>query len=92
MSIKFNWNASIAVAVLSIASVVGCVADRPARNGVFNENQYLRKDFLIAPGDGPSPDTGLVLQVHDRRGLHAQRARQRRRLRPLRPAPRAAAT
>ena len=30
----------------------GCVADRPSRNGVFNENQYLRKDFLIQ-GDRP---------------------------------------
>jgi hypothetical protein len=28
----------------------GCVADRPARNGVFNENQYIRKDFLIRSG------------------------------------------
>ena len=30
----------------------GCVADRPSRNGVFNENQYVRKDFLDRPGDG----------------------------------------
>jgi hypothetical protein len=30
----------------------GCVADRPSRNGVFNENQYIRKDFLIRPGTG----------------------------------------
>jgi len=28
-------------------SSTACVADRPSRNGVFNENQYLRKDFLI---------------------------------------------
>ena len=35
-----------ALLVLGVTSA-GCVADRPARNGVFNENQYVRKDFLI---------------------------------------------
>ncbi len=30
----------------------GCVADRPSRNGVFDENQYIRKDFLVQPGAG----------------------------------------
>jgi hypothetical protein len=30
----------------------GCVADRPSRNGVFNENQYIRKDFLIRSASG----------------------------------------
>jgi hypothetical protein len=30
----------------------GCVADRPSRNGVFNENQYVRKDFLVRSGAG----------------------------------------
>jgi hypothetical protein len=41
----------------------GCVADRPSRNGVFNENQYLRKDFLIAPGDGSVPDEGWFVKT-----------------------------
>ncbi len=40
----------------------GCVEDRPTRNGVFNENQYLRKDFLVAPGDGSAPDTGWFVK------------------------------
>src|ERR1700722_6762191 len=41
--------AAIAAAVLGAQ---GCVADRPSRNGVFNENQYIRKDFLIQNGNG----------------------------------------
>src|SRR3984957_21135482 len=41
----------------------GCVADRPARNGVFNENQYLQKSFIIRPGDGSTPDTGWMLKA-----------------------------
>jgi hypothetical protein len=39
-------------ALASLCAANGCVADRPTRNGVFNENQYLRKDFLIRPGSG----------------------------------------
>src|ERR1700722_6396817 len=36
----------------TLGAVQGCVADRPSRNGVFNENQYIRKDFLVQPGTG----------------------------------------
>jgi hypothetical protein len=42
-----------ALAALALAS--GCVADRPSRNGVFNENQYLRKAFLTTDGTHPDP-------------------------------------
>jgi hypothetical protein len=35
-----------------LGAAQGCVADRPSRNGVFNENQYIRKDFLVQPGTG----------------------------------------
>jgi hypothetical protein len=63
MSIKFKCTASIALTALSFASVVGCVADRPARNGVYNENQYIRKDFLIRSGDSTSPDSGWLLKA-----------------------------
>ena len=41
----------------------GCVQDRPARNGVFNENQYLRKSFLIRPGVGGKADSGWMLKA-----------------------------
>ena len=44
------------------ASATGCVADRPSRNGVFNENQYVRKDFLIRNADGKS-DPGWMLKA-----------------------------
>jgi len=40
----------------------GCVADRPARNGVYNENQYIRKDFLVRPGTTPSTDPGWIFR------------------------------
>ncbi len=40
----------------------GCVADRPSRNGVYNENQYIRKDFLIRSGNGGS-DPGWFMKT-----------------------------
>jgi hypothetical protein len=42
----------IAAVAAVVATGQGCVADRPSRNGVFNENQYIRKDFLVQPGSG----------------------------------------
>ena len=55
-------------ATLGLAFSQGCVSDRPARNGVFNENQYLRKSFLIRPptmgADGqPMQDPGWMLKA-----------------------------
>src|ERR1700687_3156691 len=40
----------IAAVAAVVAGAQGCVADRPSRNGVFDENQYIRKDFLVQPG------------------------------------------
>ncbi|HEY2902049.1 MAG TPA: zinc-dependent metalloprotease [Polyangia bacterium] len=40
-------------ALLIATLALGCAQDRPARNGVFNENQYARKDFLLG---GVNPD------------------------------------
>ncbi len=40
----------------------GCVADRPARNGVFNENQYVRKDFLVRPASSGAVDPGWIFR------------------------------
>jgi hypothetical protein len=50
-------------ALATVAAAFGCVADRPSRNGVFNENQYLKKSFMIAPGDGNSVDQGWFLKA-----------------------------
>jgi hypothetical protein len=52
--------------VASAAS--GCAAERPSRNGVFNENIYLRKAFLIRPGEvddkgAPKEDPGWVMKA-----------------------------
>src|SRR5579883_2267034 len=54
--------ANIGLAGLAVASALAtaCVADRPSRNGVFDENQYLRKDFLIAPGTGGTDEGWFV--------------------------------
>ena len=41
----------------------GCVADRPSRNGVFNENQYIRKDFLIRGGVAGTTDPGWFMKT-----------------------------
>ena len=50
-------------ALATACATWGCVADRPARNGVFNENQYLRKAFIIQPGDGTGTDPGWMLNA-----------------------------
>lgn len=42
--------------VLAASTATGCAADRPARTGVFNENVYLKKAFLIRPGEAGTPD------------------------------------
>ena len=48
-----------ALAVLVVGS--GCVGSRPSRNGVFDENQYIRKAFLTT--DGTHPDPGWFLKA-----------------------------
>ncbi len=53
----------LAVASLAVASACwGCVATRPARNGVFNENQDLRKDFLVRPAAPGAVDPGWIFR------------------------------
>ena len=46
----------LAAGVASVSTA--CVADRPSRNGVFNENQYVRKDFLIEGTDANGANAG----------------------------------
>ena len=53
----------IAAVAGMIAGAQGCVADRPSRNGVFDENQYIRKDFLIQPGSGGQGDPGWFMKA-----------------------------
>jgi hypothetical protein len=55
--------AFLAVGALAIGCASSaCVADRPSRNGVFNENQYIRKDFLIRSGTGGT-DPGWFMKT-----------------------------
>lgn len=42
---------------------VGCVQSRPSRNGVPNDNQYVRKDFLVRPADGDAADPGWLMKA-----------------------------
>ncbi len=44
-------------------ATMGCVADRPSRNAVFDENQYIRKDWLVRDGDSTKPDNGWMLKA-----------------------------
>src|SRR5579871_2770753 len=57
----------LGVLVLGGMAGSGCVADRPSRNGVFNENQYVRKDFLIqgtdANGQAAGQDPGWLMRA-----------------------------
>ena len=56
--------AFFATSLLAVASSSwGCVADRPSRNGVFNENQYVRKSFLVREADGSTEDGGWLLKT-----------------------------
>src|SRR5262249_40110148 len=53
---------------LAVGGAMGCARDRPARNGVFNENHYLRKSFIVRPGEAgadgkPQEDSGWVLKA-----------------------------
>ncbi len=60
---KRTLRAFFAMSALAAASASwGCVADRPSRNGVFNENQYVRKDFLVRPGSG-GEDPGWFMKA-----------------------------
>ncbi len=63
----FKIGTALAGAILVFGAATGCVADRPSRNGVFNENQYLRKDFLIqstdANGSGAGQDSGWLMRT-----------------------------
>src|SRR5262245_50666122 len=64
MFTKVQARTTLALFALSFACAgsAGCVADRASRNGVFNENQYVRKDFLIRPGDSDKPDRGWIMK------------------------------
>jgi hypothetical protein len=46
-----------------VAGAQGCVADRPSRNAVFDENQYIRKDFLIQNLPNGAPDPGWFMKA-----------------------------
>jgi hypothetical protein len=53
---------------LAVSAVTGCAADRPLRNGVPNEELFLRKAFIIRPGvdstpDKPAEDDGWMLKA-----------------------------
>src|SRR5437764_1473854 len=56
MTIKF-------LALGALGLTLGCVQTRPSRNGVFNENQYVRKSFLVRPGDKDAPDNGWFMKA-----------------------------
>ena len=53
--------------LVAAVAAQGCATDRPSRNGVFNENQYVRKDFLIGPiddaGNPIGTDSGWLMRA-----------------------------
>ena len=69
MKTKNQLKAFLGLGALSLltatlgGATIGCVADRPSRNAVFDENQYIRKDFLVRAGDATSPDYGWLLKA-----------------------------
>jgi hypothetical protein len=70
MKTKNQQNAFLGFGALTLLTATlgglsgGCVADRPSRNSVYDENQYIRKDFLIRPGDATNAqDPGWLLKA-----------------------------
>ncbi|MBI5536227.1 MAG: hypothetical protein HY898_26125 [Deltaproteobacteria bacterium] len=61
---KKHTLAFLLVGTLATVAAVGpaCVSQRPSRNGVFNENQYIRKDFLVR-ADETNDDTGWFMKA-----------------------------
>src|SRR6185369_6758376 len=64
---KFALGCVTALALV-VSSVTGCAGDRPLRNGVPNEQLFLRKSFIIQPGEGgtpekPAEDDGWMLKA-----------------------------
>ncbi len=67
LPVSRSFVAALALA-LGSSVAMGCVSDRPSRNGVFNENQYLRKSFLVrsaesGPDGKPQQDPGWMLKA-----------------------------
>ena len=65
-----NKFALACMAALSVAAsgATGCAGDRPLRNGVPNEQLFLKKSFIIRPGVGgtpekPAEDDGWMLKA-----------------------------
>ena len=53
-----------AFALAAAASSASCISHRPTRNGVFNENQYLRKDFIVKSGaTDDASDPGWLMKA-----------------------------
>jgi hypothetical protein len=57
----------VTISSLLLATAFACAVDRPSRNGVFNENQYVRKDFLISKlnpdGSAATDDPGWLFRA-----------------------------
>lgn len=58
----------LVLGLAAIAATGGCVSSRASRNGVFNENQYVRKAWLVRDGltdanGQPKTDPGWMLQA-----------------------------
>ncbi len=62
MNAKFIRAFVALTALAGACAATGCVSDRPSRNGVFNENQYVKKSFLVRPADGSKADTGWFMK------------------------------
>jgi hypothetical protein len=63
MSAKFVRAFVATGALAMLCASWGCVADRPSRNGVYNENQYLRKAFIVRSADQNATDPGWMLKA-----------------------------
>jgi hypothetical protein len=61
---KRNLASLLVVGAMAVVAAVGqgCVAQRPSRNGVFNENQYIRKEFLVRAADAAA-DNGWYFKA-----------------------------
>lgn len=54
---------ALAGLVTLVVTSSGCVSQRPSRNGVFNENVYIRKAFLTRSATSTETDPGWLLKA-----------------------------
>ncbi|MFO0661990.1 MAG: hypothetical protein U0165_19485 [Polyangiaceae bacterium] len=63
MKASYNLALTAMIGLASVVSSYGCVSQRPSRNGVFNDNIYIKKEFLTRGSQSTEADPGWLLKA-----------------------------